>query len=415
MWSWIEQLARPWAMRRTLALHYFWGPDSLVRLSFRERRPRFPRSANTLECRGADRGSGRSRAGRRPSLKADDLKLRTARRRIAVFRPIIVRPDGESSGLRISFRVPTPRQSVVVQLYYRNWTLGQITLPVFTLPRFLDDLECRSPTVHVRLGGRYVACKSFVAAQARGVLASLVLSSQWNLTPILDLGLRLQVYDEDGELLGEEVAGLSTSQLAGTEAVFVAAPSIPRKRGVWRLDWLVGMDRICSQEIRAITLQQFLAQLKVSDMRFLIESGAGSRQLAIKLPTLGKKDRVGPCFAMLSKEAGTAGLARVLVSALVGEKVKSPLLAENEQLVTDGPTLVFSGTVDAGDLPEITGFEVRLGRKSLGTLMIRPAPEAHFDAEGSFQPVESFTWDGRAEDELNERLSALLGPADGET
>ena len=66
------------------------------------------------------------------------------------------------------------------------------------------------------------------------------------------------------------------------------------------------------------------------------------------------------------------------------------------------------GTLDAADLEGITGFELRLGRRSLGTLLIRPAPQAQLDSEGSFQAVEGFAWDGRAEDELNERLNALL-------
>jgi hypothetical protein len=162
-------------------------------------------------------------------------------------------------------------------------------------------------------------------------------------------------------------------------------------------------------------LPQFLSQLKVSDMRFLVESPNGGRKLTNKLPKLTDKERVGPCFGVLSAVAGAAGLACVRVTALVGKTVRSPLLAKDQHLITDGPTLVLPGTLDAGDLEEIVGFEVRLGRKSLGTLLIRPAPQAHFDAEGSFQPVTGFPWDGRAEDELNERLSALLHPGEDRT
>ncbi len=321
-----------------------------------------------------------------------------------------MRPDDAAGTYRLSFRVPIPHQSLMVQLLHGKWSLGQLTLPVLNQQEFVAGLACRSPVVHVRLGGRYVACQSFVAAQGRGVLASIILNSSSNLTPLLELGLRLEVCNEKGECIGAEAVGLSASHLAGREAVIVASPTIPRKTGVWRLDWLVGKECIRSQDIRTISSPQFLAQLKISDMRFLTESAAGDRRLTTKLPKLTDKDRVGPCFAVFSTIRGTAGLARVRVSALVADAIEPPLLTEAEQLVTDGPTLVLPGTVGAADLEEITGFEVRLGRKNLGTLLLRPAPQAQFDAEGGFEPGDGFTWDGRAEEELNERLSALLDP-----
>jgi len=64
-----------------------------------------------------------------------------------------------------------------------------------------------------------------------GVLASIVLSGPSNLTPILDLGLRLEVHSQDGELVGEEIPGLSASLLACREAVMVASVALPRKKG----------------------------------------------------------------------------------------------------------------------------------------------------------------------------------------
>ncbi len=321
-----------------------------------------------------------------------------------------MRPDRPPGTYRLSFRVPIPHRSLMVQLFHGKWGLGQLTLPVLSQQEFVAGLACRSPALHVRLGGRYVACQSFVAAQGRGVLASIILNSPSNLTPLLELGLHLEVYDQDGECIGVEAVGLSASHLAGREAVIIASPTIPRKTGGWRLDWLVGKECIHSQEIRAISSSQFLSQLKVSDMRFLTESAAGERRLTTKLPKLTDQDRVGPCFAVFSTVRGTAGLARVRVNALVTDAIEPPVLAEEEQLVTDGPTLVLPGTIAAADVAQITGFEVRLGRKNLGTLLLRPAPQAQFDAEGGFELSEGFTWDGRAEEELNERLGALLVP-----
>ena len=77
-------------------------------------------------------------------------------------------------------------------------------------------------------------------------------------------------------------------------------------------------------------------------------------------------------------------------------------------MITDAPTLVYPGTLGSDGLAEVVGFEIRVGRKCLGTLLTRPTPQAQFDSEGSVQQVESFEWDPRAEDDLNERLGALL-------
>ena len=410
MWSWIEPL-RAWAMRE---LWLSTTSDVLIR-SFDHRfesgglafqNVTIPWNAENLSVEAW------IRAGTRTNLQASNFALRLEDG--TSHAPESLRPDGERGGWRLTFRLPIPRKSVVVQLFYHQWSLGQISLPVVSVGRFLDDLECLASSVHVRLADRYVACSSFVATQARGVLASITLASRWHLTPLLELGPRLEIYDEQDSLVGEEVPGLSASQFRGKEAVLIASVAIPKKRGTWRLDWRLGKECICSQEIQAISLPRFLAQIKVSNLRFLIESGAGNRRLANQLPSLTNKDRVGPSFAMFSTVAGTAGLARVRVNASVAGNERPRLLSENEHLVTDAPTLVMPGTVGAGDLTEISGFRVGLGRKSLGNLSLAPTPQAEFDVEGSFRPVEGFLWDGRAESELNERLGALLNPGEEE-
>jgi hypothetical protein len=403
MWNWIERL-RVWAMRE------FWLPTTTGVL-LRSFEFHFKSGGQTVRDQAIPWNAEDLavevvlQTGSRRSLQAADLVLRLETGE--TYFPESLRSDGEPGVLRAAFRLPVPCDSVVVQLFYRSWTLGQLNLAVLTQKRFLKALECKFPSTHVRLAGRYVACQSFVAAQARGVLASAVLSSPWSLTPILDLGLRLEVYSQDGERIGEEIPGLSASLLAAREAVVVASVSVPRRKGAWRLDWLLGQEQIASQEIHAISLPQFLGQLRVSESRFLIESAGGERQLKCKLPRLMNKDRVGPCFGIVSSLAGTAGVARVQINALISKAVRAPVLAKEEHLFTDAPTLVLPGTLDTADLEGINGFEVRLGRKCLGTLPIRPAPQAQFDGEGGFQPVEGFAWDGRAEDELNERLSAL--------
>ena len=411
MWSWIEPL-RAWAMRE------LW-PSTTSGILIRSFDHRFESGGLTFQDLpipwNADNLTVEALvgAGSRTYLHASNFALRSEDG--TSHPPESTRPDGQRGELRLLFRLPIPKKSIVVQLFYKEWTVGQISLPFCSVGRFLDDLECLASSVHVRLGDRYVACKSFVATQARGVIASVTLTSKWHLTPVLELGPRLAIYDEDDSLVGEEVPGLSASQFGGKEAVMIASVAIPKKRGSWRLDWRLGQECICSQEIQAISLPRFLAQLKVSNMRFLIESAAGNRRLSNQLPTLTDKDRVGPSFAMLSSVPGTAGLARVRVSATVAGNGRPPLLSESEQLVTDAPTLVVPGTVGALDLANMTGFRVSLGRKSLGSLSLAPTPQAAFDGEGSFHPVEDFAWDGRSESELNERLSALLNPGEDQS
>lgn len=403
MWNWIGRL-RVWAMReiwlptttgvsiRSFGFHYKSGGQL-----FRDQA--IPWNAEDLAVEAVLHG------GSRRGVQATDLVLRLESGETYFCESL--RADGESSACRACFRIPVPHEPIVVQLFHRNWTLGQINLPVVSKQRFLAELECRTPTAHVRLAGRYVACRSFVAAQSRGVLASLILASPWSLTPLLEMGLRLEIYNADGELVGEEHPGLTSSVLANQEAVILAAVSIPRKKGNWRLDWMLGQDCIASQDLLALSLPQFLAQLQVSNMQFLIESASGNRQLKTKLPRLVEKDRLGPCFSLMSGIPGAAGIVRLRVNALITKGKTPPLLAKEEHVITDGPTLVLPGTLDGAELEALAGFELRLGRKCLGTLLVHPAPQAQFDSEGSFQAVDAFAWDGRAEDELNERLSAL--------
>jgi hypothetical protein len=85
------------------------------------------------------------------------------------------------------------------------------------------------------------------------------------------------------------------------------------------------------------------------------------------------------------------------------------LLLEQEVLITDGPTMVAPGTLDAGDLAQVSGFELSLnGKQPLGVLSMCPAPTANFNSEGGFKPPHDFTWSAAAEEEMNERLNRLL-------
>ena len=100
------------------------------------------------------------------------------------------------------------------------------------------------------------------------------------------------------------------------------------------------------------------------------------------------------------------------VHAQVAGAVRPPLLLEQEVLVTDGPTMVAPGTLDAADLGQVSGFELLAKGQPLGVLPLCPAPTATFTSEGGFKAPHEFPWSAAAEEELNERLGKLLGGTD---
>jgi hypothetical protein len=103
-----------------------------------------------------------------------------------------------------------------------------------------------------------------------------------------------------------------------------------------------------------------------------------------------------------------AGLCRLQITAQVPGAVNPPLLLEQDVLITDGPTMVAPGTLDAADLEQVSGFELSIRGQSLGVLSLCPAPTATFTNEGGFKPYHDYTWSAAAEEEMNERLNRLL-------
>jgi hypothetical protein len=88
--------------------------------------------------------------------------------------------------------------------------------------------------------------------------------------------------------------------------------------------------------------------------------------------------------------------------------VRPPLLLEQQVLVTDGPTMVAPGTLDATDLQQVSGFELSVRGQVMGILSLCPAPCATFTPEGGFKPAHEFSWTTAAEEEMNERLNRLM-------
>ena len=319
----------------------------------------------------------------------------------------------------IHFRLPPPAATTAAEIFYRNHVLpgGRLTLPVLSREEFLQNLRLQLSTLFVRIGAENVACQTFVASQCRGLLASAVLFSPTSLVPILDMDLAVEFRCERGGTVLRTPARLCSSQLAGRQALVAVMPRRhPRRIGAWTATWLLGDRPLATQRLRAISQNHFRRSLRLSDTRFVIQEGAaGPVRLARQAPPLEKVNRLGPCFLVSSSEPGMAGLCPVRVVAQLPGAVQPPLLQEQEVLITDGPTMIAPGTLDAADLTQVSGFEISIRRRTLGVLSLCPAPTAAFTSEGGYKPPHDFTWTAAAEEEMTERLNRLLeGKTKGE-
>jgi hypothetical protein len=319
------------------------------------------------------------------------------------------RRQEEDYRYRLSFRFPPPTTTVTAELLFRGQVLGQLTLPHLSRTEFLQELRLQMPTLFVRLGEESVACQTFVSAQGRGLLATGVLSSPTSLVPVLDLDLQVEFRCERDNTTRYVPARLCSSQLSGrTALVTVVAPRLPRRIGDWIATWLAGNQVLVSQRVRAISQRQFQRSLRISDTRFVVQGDKGSVRVTRQMVAGEQTARVGPCFMVCSREAGMAGLCKVQVRIQGPLLVSSVLHEEQEVLITDGPTMIAPGTLDAADLANVTSFELWLKGRSLGALSLCPTPAASFTSEGGFKTPTEFTWSAAADDELNERLNRLL-------
>jgi hypothetical protein len=309
----------------------------------------------------------------------------------------------------IQFRVPPPGASAAAEILYRSHVLGQLTLPFLSRDEFLHNLRLQLSTLFVRIGAENVACQTFVASQCRGILAGAALLSPTSLAPILDMDLQVEFRCERGGAAHRTPARLTSSQLAGRQALVTVMPRRhPRRIGAWTATWMLGDQPLAVQRLRAISQSHFRRSLRLSDTRFVVQGADGPVRLARQAPPLQEHARVGPCFLISSSEPGMAGLCPVRVVAQVPGAVQSPLLLDKEVLVTDGPTMVAPGTLDTADLGQVSGFELSVRNRTLGVLSLCPAPTAVFTSEGGYRPPHDFTWTAAADEEMAERLNRLL-------
>jgi hypothetical protein len=324
-----------------------------------------------------------------------------------------LRGGDEDGQCRLFFRLPVPSQTTSAELFWQQRSLGQLTLPVLDREEFVKRLVLHMPTLYARLGEQTVACQSFVSTQCEGLLASALLTSPASLVPILDLGLAVSFCAEKDLLTTHQSpltipVQLNSSQLKGRQALISVTLPRPKRMGTWQATWMLGEIPLIRQRIRAISKSQFQRSLRISETRFVYQNARGELSLSRRLPELEKGGRLGPCFLVSSSEPGMAGLCPLQVRAQVAGAVQSPLLLEQEVLITDGPAPFAPGTLEVADLAGVSGFELRLKDKVLGILPMTPVPAATFSSEGGFKPATDFHWSAAAEDQLKERLGRLL-------
>jgi hypothetical protein len=346
------------------------------------------------------------RLSRNSSRRKADFQLRVPGQDLVVAEQMQPEAD-EQHCLR--FRLTPPGQTVGVELLCRDKVLGHLTLPFLGKDEFLQNLRLQMPTLCVRIGTQTVACQTFVSSQCRGLLASAVLTSPTSLVPMLDLELQVEFRCERGGAVSRVPVCLCSSQLGGRQALVTVVPKrYPRRMGTWVATWLLGDKVLASQRVRGISQRHFQRSLRISDTRFVIQATPDSVRLTRQVPPLENAKRIGPCFLVASAEPGMAGECRLQITAQIPGAVTPPLLLEQDVLITDGPTMVAPGTLDAADLQQVSGFELSLRGQALGVLSLCPAPTATFNGEGGFKPFHDYTWSAAAEEEMNERLNRLL-------
>jgi hypothetical protein len=404
MWPWIKRW-RDWAM------HDLW-PLYRIGLQPRAMHFRYEKAGRIVDDQPIPWNAeavlveATVRIPRNSTRRKADFQLRVPGQDLVLAEQMTSEADEQH---RLKFRLTPPGETVNVELLCREKVLGQLGLPFLSKDEFLQNLRLQMPTLCVRIGTQTVACQTFVSSQCRGLLASAVLISPTSLVPMLDLELQVEFRCERGSSVTRVPASLCSSQLGGRQALVTVVPRrYPRKIGTWVATWLLGDRPLASQRVRGISQRHFQRSLRISDTRFVVQATPGTVRLTRQVPPLETTKRVGPCFLVSSGEPGMAGQCRLQVTAQVPGAVKPPLLLEQDVLITDGPTMVAPGTLDAADLEQVSGFELSIRGQSLGVLSLCPAPTATFNSEGGFKPYHDYTWSAAAEEEMNERLNRLL-------
>ena len=258
--------------------------------------------------------------------------------------------------------------------------------------RSCSNCGLQMPTLFVRLGDESVSCQTFVSSQCRGLLASAVLSSPTSLVPLLDLEACEVEFRSVPErrrqhhpLAGDVCPAFDAAGRPGTGARsrWRRETAIPTDRlGAWTATWLLGDRPLAAQRVRGILAAALPALACASPTRASSVQNHGepvrlTRCARCRRWTRPSRDWVRVSSSAVASRAWRPG-AGCQVTAQVLEAVQPPLLLEQDVLITDGPTMVAPGTLDAADLHQVSGFELSVRRPgSLGLLSLCPAPAAN--------------------------------------
>ncbi|MBP3955724.1 hypothetical protein J8F10_10565 [Gemmata sp. G18] len=326
----------------------------------------------------------------------------------ATFSADALKPDSDDR-FRVSFRFPVPADTVHGDVLWNGRVLATVPVHVLTPDRFLTSLSLTSATVTARFGAGTVAATALVPDRCDGLLATAVLRCPTALAPLAELGLRVVFHDA---LSGHDFVApvsLGAAQLARTEAVVAAVcPGAPRHASAWWVTWVAGERTLTSQRIHAIAASRFDAGVRVLETRFALLDATGAVRTT-KVPVLGGAERVGPCFVLCGSEPGAAALCRFEITGMVNGLPDPATRREADAIVTDGPTVFVPALFDVGELTGVSGFELHLNGRLLGSASLRPVPAARLTGEGGFAPPPEFAWSAAADHELADRLKRLSG------
>jgi len=320
-----------------------------------------------------------------------------------------IRPDADDHH-RITFRFCVPNISTICELQWKHQSIAPVIVPVLTANEFLSGLTLSNATLAVRLGTQTVQTRCFVADRCKGLIASVVVRSQYPLDPLADLGFVAEFTNERSGKVFSVPVPLTAVQRSSKEVMLTAVcPRSPRKPGVWRVTWRAGDRLLAVSHVEAIAARRFEVGVRLLDTRFALVDNIGPMRMIRGLPALALSTRAGPCFLIVGSEKWTAGLCRLSVYAVLPGMPNPVQLLEEEVLITDGPTVFAPGLVESADLVRISAFELRLNGRVLGTIPLSLVPQATLTAEGGFKPPQEFDWSLAAEEELLKRMNQLGG------
>lgn len=311
---------------------------------------------------------------------------------------------------RLGFSLEPPRRTSVVELRWREQSIGQAVAPILREEDFFDHLHLTQPTVAVQLAGQMTACEAYLSSQGKVLLAGGVLSSPTSLAPLAGQELRIELTDKATGKCQTASMRLTAQQLSQRETLWQSLmPRARRSPGVWFVQWMIGERSLARRELRVMGRRSVAALITCMGTQYLRRSSGGVVELLRHLSAAAPSDWLGVAFLLRAKEAGLALTApfQVFLRRKNGQREAVPLFHE-EVLVTDGPTPLLPPLLSGGELADVAGFELVCNGRVLGQVSTSPTPEAHFSAEGGFQDApDEFPWSPASDAELMDRLKKL--------